>query len=276
MFKRIIARLDIKNGSLVKGINLEGLRNLGDPDYFSKIYYDHGIDEIHFQDVVASLYNRDVLFKIVEKNSKKIFVNVSAGGGIRNEKEVDNLLRVGVDKVVINSAAVKNPLFLKKLVNKYGSSTIAVAIESNKIDNKYEVLIETGRERTGLELFEWVKKIQSFGVGEIIVTDISREGKNKGFNIELYEKLRPKVFVQLIAHGGAGPLDNIVNLFNLSDVDGISVASLFHYNYLKKNLDSQLKGNNFFLQTFEDTDKKGTNIKDLKNYLKSKNIKVRL
>ena len=276
MFKRIIARLDIKNGSLVKGINLEGLRNLGNPDYFSKIYYDHGIDEIHFQDVVASLYNRDVLFKIVEKNSKKIFVNVSAGGGIRNEKEVDNLLRVGVDKVVINSAAVKNPLFLKKLVNKYGSSTIAVAIESNKIDNKYEVLIETGRERTGLELFEWVKKIQSFGVGEIIVTDISREGKNKGFNIELYEKLRPKVFVQLIAHGGAGPLDNIVNLFNLSDVDGISVASLFHYNYLKKNLDSQLKGNNFFLQTFEDTDKKGTNIKDLKNYLKSKNIKVRL
>jgi len=276
LFKRIIARLDIKNGSLVKGINLEGLRNLGDPDYFSKIYYDHGIDEIHFQDVVASLYNRDVLFKIVEKNSKKIFVNVSAGGGIRNEKEVDNLLRVGVDKVVINSAAVKNPLFLKKLVNKYGSSTIAVAIESNKIDNKYEVLIETGRERTGLELFEWVKKIQSFGVGEIIVTDISREGKNKGFNIELYEKLRPKVFVQLIAHGGAGPLDNIVNLFNLSDVDGISVASLFHYNYLKKNLDSQLKGNNFFLQTFEDTDKKGTNIKDLKNYLKSKNIKVRL
>ncbi len=275
MFKRIIARLDIKNGSLVKGINLEGLRNLGNPDYFSKIYYDHGIDEIHFQDVVASLYNRDVLFKIVEKNSKKIFVNVSAGGGIRNEKEVDNLLRVGVDKVVINSAAVKNPLFLKKLVNKYGSSTIAVAIESNKIDNKYEVLIETGRERTGLELFEWVKKIQSFGVGEIIVTDISREGKNKGFNIELYEKLRPKVFVQLIAHGGAGPLDNIVNLFNLSDVDGISVASLFHYNYLKKNLDSQLKGNNFFLQTFEDTDKKGTNIKDLKNYLKSKNIKVR-
>ena len=276
MFKRIIARLDIKNGSLVKGINLEGLRNLGNPDYFSKIYYDHGIDEIHFQDVVASLYNRDVLFKIVEKNSKKIFVNVSAGGGIRNEKEVDNLLRVGVDKVVINSAAVKNPLFLKKLVNKYGSSTIAVAIESNKIDNKYEVLIETGRERTGLELFEWVKKIQSFGVGEIIVTDISREGKNKGFNVELYEKLRPKVFVQLIAHGGAGPLDNIVDLFNLSDVDGISVASLFHYNYLKKNLDSQLKGNNFFLQTFEDTDKKGTNIKDLKNYLKSKNIKVRL
>ena len=124
---------------------------------------------------------------------------------------------------------------MKKLVNKYGSSTIAVAIESNKIDNKYEVLIETGRERTGLELFEWVKKIQSFGVGEIIVTDISREGKNKGFNIELYEKLRPKVFVQLIAHGGAGPLDNIVNLFNLSDVDGISVASLFHYNYLKKS-----------------------------------------
>ena len=276
MYKRIISRLDIKNGNLVKGISLEGLRNLGNPDDFSNIYYDHGIDEIHFQDVVASLYNRDVLFKIIENNSKKIFVNVSAGGGIRTEKEVDNLLRIGIDKVVINSAAVKNPSFLKKLVQRYGASTIAVAIETSKIDKKYEVLIETGRERTGLDLFDWINKVQDLGVGEIIVTDIAREGKNKGFDIELFKKLRDKIFVQLIAHGGAGPLDNLVEIFKNCDVDGVSIASLFHYNYLKKQKKSKLKGNNYFLQTFDDADKKGVGIKKLKKYLSSKNIKIRL
>jgi cyclase len=276
LYKRIISRLDIKNGNLVKGISLEGLRNLGNPDDFSNIYYDHGIDEIHFQDVVASLYNRDVLFKIIENNSKKIFVNVSAGGGIRTEKEVDNLLRIGIDKVVINSAAVKNPSFLKKLVQRYGASTIAVAIETSKIDKKYEVLIETGRERTGLDLFDWINKVQDLGVGEIIVTDIAREGKNKGFDIELFKKLRDKIFVQLIAHGGAGPLDNLVEIFKNCDVDGVSIASLFHYNYLKKQKKSKLKGNNYFLQTFDDADKKGVGIKKLKKYLSSKNIKIRL
>tara|TARA_B100001250_G_C19812982_1_gene796710 strand:- start:1437 stop:2267 length:831 start_codon:yes stop_codon:yes gene_type:complete len=276
LYKRIISRLDIKNGNLVKGISLEGLRNLGNPDDFSKIYYDQGIDEIHFQDVVASLYNRDVLFKIVENNSKKIFVNVSAGGGIRTEKEVDNLLRIGVDKVIINSAAVKNPSFLKKLVQKYGASTIAVAIETSKINQKYEVLIETGRERTGLGLFEWVDQVQNLGVGEIIVTDIAREGKNKGFDIELFQKLRTKIFVQLIAHGGAGPLENIVEIFKICDVDGISIASLFHYNYLKKNKKLKLQGSNYFLQTFNDADKKGINIGELKKHLVSEGIKIRL
>ena len=276
MYKRIISRLDVKNGNLVKGISLEGLRNLGDPDYYSKIYYDHGIDEIHFQDVVASLYDRNVLFKIIENNSKKIFVNVSVGGGIRTEKEVDNLLRIGVDKVVINSAAVKNPSFLKKLVQKYGASTIAVAIETSIINQKYEVLIETGRERTGLDLFDWVDQVQNLGVGEIIVTDIAREGKNKGFDIELFQKLRSKIFVQLIAHGGAGPIENIVQIFKICDVDGISIASLFHYKYLKKNKNLKSQGNNYFLKTFNDNNKKEIYIKDLKEHLISKGIKIRL
>lgn len=276
MYKRIISRLDIKNGNLVKGISLEGLRNLGSPDDFSKIYYEEGIDEIHFQDVVASLYNRDVLFKIVESNSKKIFVNVSVGGGIRNEKEVDNLLRIGVDKVVINSAAVKKPEFLKKLVERYGSSTIAVAVETSKIREDYEVLIETGRERTGLNLYKWVEKIQNLGVGEIIITDISREGKNKGFDIEFYKKLRSLIKVQLIAHGGAGPLENLANLFKISNVDGVSIASLFHYNYLKLNKKSKPKASNFFLQSFDDNEKKGVSISELKKYLISQNIKVRI
>ena len=179
MYKRIISRLDVKNGTLVKGINLEGLRNLGDPEHFSKIYYDQKIDEIHFQDIVASLYDRDVLFNIIEKISKKIFGNVSVGGGIRSLDEVDKLLRIGVDKIAINSAAVRKPKFLEQLVNIYGSSKISVNVETAKINNKYEIFIETGREKTGLELFEWIDTIQKMKVGEIIVTEIPLEGRNK-------------------------------------------------------------------------------------------------
>jgi cyclase len=276
LYKRIISRLDIKNGILVKGISLEGLRNLGDPEYFSQKYYNEKVDEIHFQDVVASLYNRNVLFKIIERNSKKVFVNVSAGGGIKSVDEVDKLLRLGVDKVVINSAAVRNPKILENLVKRYGSSTISVNIETAKISNNYEVLIETGRERTGLDLFKWIDQIQNYQVGEIIVTEIPLEGKSQGYNIQLFEELRKKVSVQLVAHGGAGPLENIVEIFKRCDVDGVSISSLFHYYYLTKSNVAELKGSNYFLQSVKDTEKTGTSIKDLKKYLLSKGVKVRI
>ncbi len=276
MFKRVISRLDVKNGILVKGINLEGLRNLGDPEYFVNKYYSEKIDEIHFQDVVATLYNRDVLFKIIEKISKKIFVNVSSGGGIKNIQDVDRLLRIGVDKVVINSAAVKNPRLLRELVEIYGASTIAASIETSKINNKYEILIETGRERTGIELNYWIDKVQNLGVGEIILTEISKEGKNQGFNLKLYEEMRKKVDTQLVAHGGAGPLDNIVDLFKICNLDAVSIASLFHYNYLKPISNEKLKGSTLFSQLHSKEQKIGLSIVDLKKYLISKGIKIRL
>ena len=276
MFKRVISRLDVKNGDLVKGINLEGLRNLGDPEYFVDLYYKEKIDEIHFQDVVATLYNRDVLFRIIEKISKKIFVNVSSGGGIKNIEDVDRLLRIGVDKVVLNSAAVKNPSLLKDLVRMYGASTIAVNIDAANINNKYEVLIETGRERTGLELNYWIDKVQSFGVGEIILTEISREGKNHGFNLKLYEEMRRKIDVQLVAHGGAGPLDNLVDLFKICNIDAVSIASLFHYYYMKPNKNEKLKGSNLFSQLHTQQQKSGLSILDLKKHLVSKGVKIRL
>ena len=274
LYKRIISRLDVKNGILVKGINLEGLRNLGDPEHFSKIYYNQKIDEIHFQDIVASLYNRDVLFKIIEKISKKIFVNVSVGGGIRNINEVDKLLRIGADKVVINTAAVKNPKFLKKLVDVYGSSTISVAIETAKIENKYEVFIETGREKTGIELFKWINDVQKLNVGEIIVTEISMEGRNMGFNLDLYKDLRSRIDTQLVAHGGAGPFSNIADLFNKTNVDAVSIASLFHYNNIKPASLSEYKGSNAFVKFLKDEDVVGTSVKSLKKYLLSKKLKL--
>jgi|TARA_B100001094_G_C18095139_1_gene752621 imidazole glycerol-phosphate synthase subunit HisF len=276
MYKRIISRLDIKNGILVKGIGLEGLRNLGDPSSFSKKFYLDNIDEIHFQDVVASLYNRNILYKVIEKNCKTIFVNLSIGGGIRSEQEIDNLLRLGADKVSINTAAIKNPKFLKEIVKIYGSSTINIAIETAKIGGKYEVLVETGRERTGISLFDWINKVQDSEVGEITVTDINYEGRNKGFNIELYKALREKVNVQLVAHGGAGKKEDVLELFNETDVDAVSISSMFHYNYLEKNIDSELSGSNFFLQTFSENDKIGFSILDLKKFLNKEGVKIRV
>ena len=206
----------------------------------------------------------------------KIFVNVSVGGGIKDEKEVDKLLRIGVDKVMINSAAVRNPKFLANLVSKYGASTIGVNVETAKINNKYEIFIETGREKTNIELFRWIDKIQALNVGEITVTEINMEGRNKGFNINLYKDLRKRIDTQLVAHGGAGPFENIANLFLEADVDAISIASLFHYNNIEKQENLKLKGSNAFIKSFKESDKNGSSVTDLKKYLLSKNIKVRL
>ena len=141
---------------------------------------------------------------------------------------------MGADKVTINTAAIKNPKFLKNVVKIYGSSTINVAIETAKIGDKYEVLIETGREKTGINLFDWVDQVQDALVGEITVTDINYEGRNKGFNNELYKKLREKINVQFVAHGGAGKKEDVLELFRLSDVDAVSISSMFHYYYLEK------------------------------------------
>jgi len=276
MLKRIISRLDVKNGVLVKGINLEGLRNLGDPNYFAKKYYDDLIDEIHFQDIVASLYNRNALTNIVEKNSKSIFVNVCVGGGIRSLKDVDKLLRIGVDKIAINSEGVKNPNFLKELVKIYGSSTISVNIEAIKTSNFYEVMIETGREKTGINLFKWIDKLQQIGVGEIIITKINDEGKQNGFDVAFYESLRKKIDIPLIAHGGAGSKENILKLFKESNVDGVSIASIFHYKYMKKDTSGNTMGTNYFLKSFSEATSSGIFIKDLKNYLVDNNVDIRI
>ena len=260
----------------MKGISLEGVRKLGDPGFFSKKYYDDLIDEIHFHNVIASLYDSDIVFEIIAKNTKKIFVNVSFGGGVKNEEEVDKLLRIGVDKVIINSAAFKNPEFLKNLVNIYGSSTISANIETAQINGKYKVFIETGRVNTEIDLYNWIEEVQKLNVGEIIVTDIFSEGKNKGFNIDLFKKIRQNVDVQLVAHGGAGPKENILEIFTECDVDAISVASLFHYHYLKSNQSSELKGSTYFINFLNDDEKREMSILELKKYLKSSGVKVRI
>ena len=276
MLKRIIARLDIKNGVLVKGIQLEGLRNLGDPLHFANQYYEDLIDEIHYQDVVASLYDKKFLAEIIEKNAKNIFVNISVGGGIRKEEDVDKLLRIGVDKVSINTAAIKNPNFLERLVNKYGSSTIAVNVDTIFNGKYFEVLIETGREKTGVELYSWLDKLKKINIGEVIVTEISKEGTQKGIDIELYKNISSRIDIPVIAHGGIGSMDHVLGLFKNTNVAGVSISSLFHYNYVKKDNENNLQGTNYFIKNLKESDQKGFNIKILKEYLKINNVEVRL
>ena len=274
MYKRIISRLDIKNGILVKGIQLEGLRNLGDPSYFANQYYNDQIDEICFQDVVATLYNKNLISGIIEKCSENIFVNIAAGGGIRKIEDADTLLRIGVDKICINSEGVRDNNFLKELVNKYGSSTIAVNIDTIFNGNFYEVLIETGREKTNLKLESWVEKLDILNVGEIVLTEISREGTEKGFNIELYKKISKLTNIPVIAHGGAGNNEQILELFQATNVSGVSIATLFHYNYIKEDNESKMTGTNYFLKNKKKVEEKNK-IKNLKKFLLKNNVNVR-
>ena len=277
--KRIISRLDIKNNTLVKGIHLEGLRVLGDPKEFAFKYFEEGIDEIHYQDVVASLYDRNQLDDVIENTVKNIFVPICVGGGIRTLEDIDKLLKLGADKVVINSAAVKDPEFIKEATIKYGSSTIAVAIEAIRINNSkdYKILTESGRQNTDLDILEWLEKIQKFGVGEIILTSIDNEGTKKGYDIELCSIVKKNSNVPVIAHGGAGKIDDIIEVFKKTDVDAVSIATILHYNYLNlDNTNNKNSGNYSFINKITKAkDSIALTINQIKSELEANDIKIR-
>ena len=191
---RIIPRIEIKNNFVIKGINLEGLRKIGDPNILGKKYYLDGADELLFMDVVASLYGRNNIFEIIKKITKDIFIPITVGGGIRNIEDIQKALNSGADKVFINSAAVKNPNFIKEAVSVFGSSTIVVSIETRKNKkNFWEIFIHNGREETGIELKNWLKKIQQLKCGEILITSIDNEGTRKGFDLDLLNLLKKEL-----------------------------------------------------------------------------------
>ncbi len=230
---RIIPKLDIKSDSLVKGVNLEGLRVLGRPELFAEKYYSEGADEIIYQDVVASLYGKNTLLEIVEKTAKNILIPLCVGGGVRSIEDISKLLKAGADKVSVNSAAVKNPDFLVKAAETFGSSTISVSIETNKINNQYLVFTESGRNCSNKRVVDWIEQIQNLGAGEIILTSISKEGLGEGFDTELVKEMKKKIKIPLIIHGGAGQTSDIENLLKNFNVSGVAIGSAFHYHYLK-------------------------------------------
>lgn len=229
---RIIPRIEIKNNSVIKGINFEGLRKIGDPNILGKKYYLDGADELLFMDVVASLYGRNNIFEIIKKITKNIFIPITVGGGIRSVEDIQQALNSGADKVAINSAAVKDPKFIKQAVSFFGSSTIVVSIETRKNrKNIWEVYTHNGRDVTGINLKDWLKKIQQFKCGEILVTSIDNEGTKKGFDIDLLSFLeKEKIQTPLIFCGGCGSIEHIKKIKKNLKKDAIAISSILHYN----------------------------------------------
>ena len=231
---RIIARLDIKNNYVIKGINLEGLRKIGSPKIIIEKYYKEGIDEIIIIDSVASLYGRNNLFSLIKDITKEVFVPITLGGGIKNIKDIEKALNSGADKVAINSAALENPKLIEEASNIFGASTIVSYIEAKKISsNKWEPYKYCGRERSNIDLIDWVKEIQKKGCGEILLTSVDKEGTELGFDIELIENIKKNIYKPLIISGGCGSVDDILNIQKRYPDDSVAIASVLHYEKVK-------------------------------------------
>lgn len=228
---RLIARLDIKGANLIKGIHLEGLRVVGDPQIHAAKYYQDGADEIIYMDTVASLYGRNNLVDVVSRATEHVFVPITVGGGIRSVEDARTLLRAGADKVAINTAAIKEPKLISQLSDVWGSSTIVLSIEAKKTgDNKWEAYTDNGRERTGLDVAQWAETGAKLGAGEIFVTSVDQEGTRKGFDCELVAEITKRVEIPVIASGGFGSLDHLSQLVKTAKPTGVAIADSLHYN----------------------------------------------
>lgn len=276
---RVIPRLDIKGPNLVKGIHLEGLRVLGKPEDFAKYYYENGADELIFQDVVASLYERNSLHDIISKTAKQIFIPITVGGGLRTIDDIKQVLRAGADKVSINTAAVKNPDLIKQAALRFGSSTIAVAIEAIKQTNgEYLAYIDNGREETQFEVVKWARQAAELGAGEVIITSVDKEGTGEGFDLELIRKVAGSVTIPVIAHGGAGSKDDVPKAITEGGAHAVAIASVLHYDLIKKAEFSgdAGEGNFEFLKSGRLNSKiQSCRIVDIKNALKEKGLTTR-
>ncbi len=246
---RIIPCLDVKNGRVVKGINFVDLKDAGDPVEQAKIYSDGGADEICFLDITASNENRDTIYKVVEKTSKKCFVPLTVGGGVRNVDDINKLLNCGADKVSINTAAVENSKVVVDSSKKFGSQCIVVAIDAKKNRDKWEVFTHGGRNNSGIDALEYAKKMEDSGAGELLVTSMDRDGTQVGYDIELISKISSRVNIPLIASGGVGNLDHLVEGIKSGKASAVLAASIFHYGKYS--------------------------VKEAKQYLESKGIPVR-
>lgn len=228
---RLIARLDIKGPNLIKGIQLEGLRVLGDPEQFARRYYDAGVDELIYMDIVASLYGRNSLHPIVERAARNIFAPLTVGGGLRSVDDVRDILRVGADKAAINTAAVQRPALITEVARTFGSQCMVLSIEAKQQPGGgWEVYTDNGRERTGLDVVEWAKRGVELGAGEILLTSIDREGTRKGFDCDLVAAVSTAVPVPVIASGGMGAPEHLVDVVAKGRADAVAMADILHYN----------------------------------------------
>ncbi len=247
---RIIPCLDVKNGRVVKGINFVDLKDAGDPVEQAKIYSDGGADEICFLDITASNENRDTIYDVVERTSKQCFVPLTVGGGVRGVDDINKLLNCGADKVSINTAAVQNPEMIIESSKKFGSQCIVVAIDAKKKEDKWEIFTHGGRTKTGIDAINFAKKMEDSGAGELLITSMDRDGTQKGYDIKLISEIEKNVNIPIIASGGVGNLEHLLEGIKYGKASAVLAASTFHYG------------------TFS--------IKEAKQYLDSKGIPVRI
>jgi len=228
--KRIIPCLDINNGRVVKGINFVNLVDAGDPSEQAKIYNDNGADEICFLDITASHENRNTMLEVVRKTTEKCFVPLTVGGGVRNMRDISNLLLAGADKVAINTAAVNDNNLIKEGAEKFGSQCIVLAIDAKKVNHdKWEIFTHGGRKATGKDVIKFVVKMESLGAGEILLTSMDRDGTKKGYDLDLTKKVSNLVNIPVIASGGVGNLEHLHQGFKIGKASAVLAASIFHF-----------------------------------------------
>jgi cyclase len=233
--KRIIPCLDVTNGRVVKGVNFLELRDAGDPVEIARRYDEQGADELTFLDITASSDNRGLILHIIEEVASQVFIPLTVGGGVREVEDVRRLLNAGADKVSINTSAVLNPQLVADASDRYGSQCIVVAIDAKQVGNdvsgqpRWEVFTHGGRKETGIDAVEWAKKMVGLGAGELLVTSMDRDGTKIGFNLGLNKAISDAVDVPIIASGGVGNLQHLVDGVKIGGADAVLAASIFHY-----------------------------------------------
>jgi len=227
--KRIIPCLDVDNGRVVKGVKFVDIRDAGDPVEVARRYNQEGADEITFLDITATSDNRDTIVHVVEQVASEVFIPLTVGGGIRKPDDVLTMLNAGADKVSINSAAVFNPEFVKEVTDRFGSQCIVVAIDAKRVDDHWEIFTHGGRKPTGIDAIEWSAKMTEYGAGEILLTSMDRDGTKIGFDNELVRAVAEAVSIPVIASGGVGELQHLVDGVKKGGADAVLAASIFHF-----------------------------------------------
>lgn len=228
---RLIARLDIKGPNLIKGIHLEGLRVVGDPQVFAQRYYEQGADELIYMDIVASLYGRNSLKDIVSRTARDVFIPLTVGGGVRSVDDVRELLRAGADKVAINTAAVSDPDLISRVSRAFGSQCMVLSIEAKRAGGgRWEVFTDNGREHSGRDVVEWAREATALGAGEILVTSVDQEGTRRGFDVDLVRAVTDATRVPVIASGGMGTVEHLVDVCVRGRADAVAMADVLHFN----------------------------------------------
>ncbi len=248
--KRIIPCLDVKNGRVVKGVNFEGLGDVSSPVELAEYYSENGADELVFYDITASFEERKLFTDILKEVASRIFIPLTVGGGINTVNDFERVLNCGADKVSVNSGAIRNPALIEEAAKKYGDQCVVISADIKRVDGKFTVFAKGGRENTGMEAIEWIKRCVDMGAGEVVVNSIDTDGVKKGFDIEMLKAVCNAVNVPVIASGGAGSVNDFIKLFEeIPDIDAALAASVFHFGEIAiPALKEELSKNNIIMR----------------------------